>query len=265
MIDKITEDSFYENLLLGLTSVLKSCQFVTQTKLERYPPATVEEVAFWEYTNGLLLPEDLRNFFLSTNGFSFTYKFQYDKAETEEVNHVVAGIEINPLSKLERITTTDTMYLTESGIKILAPYSKIHVLANLEDNCVVLAQFNPSKPPNIWLYYKMKNFYLMCEDFTTYFRMALAHLGVPGWQLSILKANLPEWSSEVIQITAPGIFENRAPLDSNGHLNVLSEHIFRIKEDSCTVTSTSLCESERVAGVGSVCGRRKPCKNKPKK
>ncbi|XP_044256915.1 tubulin polyglutamylase complex subunit 2-like isoform X2 [Tribolium madens] len=252
LIDKITEDSFYENLLLGVTSVLKNCNFVTQIHLERCPAATVEEVSTWEATNGLLLPSDLRNFFLSTNGFSFTYKFQYDKGETDDLSCcVLGGIEINPLSQMERLVTTDTMYLTEGGIKILAPYSKIHVLAKMDDNCVVLAQFNPSKPASIWLYYKMRIFYLICEDFVTYFRMALAHLGVPGWQLAVLKATLPEWSNEMIHILAPGILENR-PLVEKNELNVIDSSIFEFEDNpECDV------ESE--------CDKKKPVKNKPKK
>ncbi|EEZ99673.1 hypothetical protein TcasGA2_TC002430 [Tribolium castaneum] len=155
---------------------------------------------------------------------------------------------------MEKLVTTDTMYLTEGGIKILAPYSKIHVLAKMDDNnCVVLAQFNPSKPPSIWLYYKMKIFYLISEDFVTYFRMALAHMGVPGWQLAVLKATLPEWSSEMIHILAPGIFENKLLVDKS-ELNIVDSSIF-VFEDL-----VSDCED-----VNSECDRKKPVKNKPKK
>lgn len=245
LIDEITEDSFYENLLLGVTSVLKSCHSVKHIRLERYPGATLEEVNTWEMANELTLPTDLRNFFLSTNGFSFTYRFYHKKVETDEISYyILGGIQINSLFQMERIPTNNSLYSTEDGLKFVAPCSKVHLLAHIDDtNCVVLAQLNSSEVASIWLYYKMKTFYLLCEDFVTYFRMALAHLGVPGWQLSVLNASLPEWSAEMLRILAPGITENDEFEENTTEMNIIDPDIFDIENsDSDTDLDTESVE-----------------------
>ena len=246
MIDKITEDSFYENLLLGLLSVIRSCQFVSHIILERFEPATDDQVACWEAANELSLPEDLRNFFRSTNGFSFSYKFQYEKPESEENGTLTAGIEIYPLSKMEQVPINESMFLFDGRTKILEPYNKINLLSKIDDNnYVVLAQFNPSTPPNFWLYYKTKIFYFLCEDIVTYFRMALAHVGAPGWQLAVLKASLPEWSAELIQILAPGVFDNRRLFENKNELNRIDCDIFNTESD-LQLTARSFREEQKV-------------------
>ncbi|RZC40130.1 hypothetical protein BDFB_005680 [Asbolus verrucosus] len=160
------------------------------------------------------------------------------------------------------------MYLTETGMKIMAPHSKMFVLAKLdEENCVVMAHFNLAKAPNFWLYYKMKIFYLLCEDFTTYFRMALAYLGVPGWQLAVLKASLPEWSAELFQILAPGILDNRQLFENQTENNVLDANIFNVTDDGKPSTLVSKSFVEEKKGVGSVSGKfkRKSAKGRFKK
>lgn len=232
LIDEITEDSFYGNLLLGITSNLTRCNSVKHVRIERHPGATLEEVNIWEDTNDLILPEDLRNFFLSTNGFSLTYKFQYNKTEADDESYyVLGGIEINSLYQMETIATSNVTYSTKAGTKFLALSSKLYVLAQIDDtNCVVLAQPTPSDILGIWLYYKMKKLYLLCTDFVTYFRMALAHLGVPGWQFSVLKASLPEWSAEMLRILAPGIYENKKFEDDKIEQNILDPGIFEIED-----------------------------------
>lgn len=198
--------------------MLKASEFVTKVNLTRQQPATFTEICSWEVDNDFILPQDMRNFYQSTNGFCFTYNFRRGKTDQEEFTS--GSIKINSLCKLTQIQSFEN--------------SKIFALASLdEDNLVVLAQLNLNMSPNIWLYFKMKVYYFLSENFTTYFRMSVAHLGVPGWQLMLLKAYAPEWGVEMLQILAPRLSEERHDEDNN-HLNILDCSIFEHEEASKT-------------------------------
>lgn len=43
--------------------------------LKRSYPVTHTDICSWEHKQGILLPEDLRNFYSCTNGFTFTWTF----------------------------------------------------------------------------------------------------------------------------------------------------------------------------------------------
>lgn len=121
VVDKVSEDSFYENLLLGLSRVLERSQCVSKLSLKRLPGIRYKtrlkpagflvcgcsrqvDIRTWEHNNGVILPEDLRSFYSSTDGFLFSYEFSYDfhSSGDEEKNTRLGVIQINPLNDLTR-------------------------------------------------------------------------------------------------------------------------------------------------------------------
>lgn len=77
ILDKVSIDSFYGNILLGVFEILKKNHRVKDVQLQRKEPLKFNCVTYWEATNGCELPKDLKNFYLSTNGFSFTWKYRF--------------------------------------------------------------------------------------------------------------------------------------------------------------------------------------------
>lgn len=93
VVDRVSEDSYYENLLLGLpkilgqyltSEILKYIYFVSisedfpcvsETYLNRSLPVQHNIICNWEQKYSVLLPEDLRSFYGSTDGLFFSYKY----------------------------------------------------------------------------------------------------------------------------------------------------------------------------------------------
>lgn len=75
-VDVVDEDSFYENLLLGVTRVLESNPCVKKIELERKNACDRSLISAWEQKHCCLLTEDLRNFYTSTDGFVLTWSLE---------------------------------------------------------------------------------------------------------------------------------------------------------------------------------------------
>ncbi|XP_050294674.1 tubulin polyglutamylase complex subunit 2 isoform X2 [Anthonomus grandis grandis] len=270
VVDKVSEDSFYENLLLGLSKVLEKNPCVSKITLKRLQGLRQVDIRAWEHNNGVILPEDLRSFYSSTNGFLFTYEFSYDyHASSEEEKDFKLGlIQINPMTDFIRTfgyETKNTAQVDTIGKKkvlSLSRESKVFELANIDDNAKVVWVYPTTySVPAIWFYSGQMHFSYLAEDFTTYFRMCIAHLGIPCWQYAFSKEGLPEWSKEMFTLIAPGILsEDRNLIDSHSykysieHTNKIDPNIFNITPQSCVALPSDRQQSQA----------RQPAENKNK-
>lgn len=121
-------------------------------------------------------------------------------------NCLTGKIEVNPLEDLIQIFGYETF--SEPGVNMenvryelkLGNNSKIFDLAPIESKGkVLLVYINPRFSPTIW-FTDSKNFYFLADDFTTYFRMSLAHLGIPHWQFRFASQGVPQWSEVFLLI-----------------------------------------------------------------
>lgn len=269
VVDKVSEDSFYENLLLGLCKVLEKTTCVSNLSLKRVSGIRQMDIRTWEHNNGIILPEDLRAFFSSTNGFLYTYDFSYDYTTSDDGNKLIrkGKIEINPLNDLVRVYGYETknveqIHKTGNTFKLhLSRESKVFELSTIDENAkVVLVYINSYSIPNIWMYNSGMSFYYLAEDFTTYFRMSLAHLGIPCWQYVFSKEGLPEWSREMFQLIAPGILpEDRNlieyPKYTTTQYNKIDPNIFVTQANAKDPTYDNKMQSVK-------CNKTKEKKNK---
>ncbi|CAG9771009.1 unnamed protein product [Ceutorhynchus assimilis] len=248
VVDKVSEDSFYENLLLGVSKVLDKSPCVSKMCLKRLSGVRQVDIRAWEHNNGVILPEDLRSFYSSTNGFLFTYEFSYDYHASEaDKDFRVGVIQINPVNDLARTFGYETKNsahvecIKKKYSLSLSRESKVFELANVDENGkVVLVYPTNYSIPTIWFYSGQMHFGYLAEDFTTYFRMCIAHLGIPCWQYIFSKEGIPECSKEIFNLIAPGILtEERNLVDSHSykytieHTNKIDPNIFNVQQ-SCT-------------------------------
>ncbi|CAH0547954.1 unnamed protein product [Brassicogethes aeneus] len=213
VVDEVSEESFYQNLLLGITKTLESSPCVHNTNLRRYRGLKDTDIRAWEHNNGVLLSEDMRNFYSSTNGFLFTYNFAYENNEGKVIA-ALGKIEMNPLENMSRTYGYETkpkgeIETVEGKYKLcLSRESKVFELSKIDDNNkVVLVYVNIYCLSSIWLYCAPYQFYFLADDFITYFRMCIAHLGIPYWQFMVTNEGIPEWSREMFHIIAPGVLQ----------------------------------------------------------
>ncbi|XP_066156816.1 tubulin polyglutamylase complex subunit 2 isoform X2 [Euwallacea fornicatus] len=264
VVDKVSEDSFYENLLLGLSKVLERNPCVSKLILRRISgvrlvvPSSLQkspnlflsihrqaDIRAWEHNNGVILPEDLRSFFSSTNGFLFTYEFSYDyrSPSDEEKDFRLGSIQINALTDLTRIfgyETKNSAQVQSTGktwTLTLSRESKVFELANVDENVnVVLVYPTSYSAPTIWFYCSgQKQFTFLADDFTTYFR-------IPSWQYAYSKEGVPEWSREMFNVIAPGILvDDRNLLDAHSYkycienVNKVDSNIFTMAQSGSNV------------------------------
>lgn len=207
-VDKIYEDSFYINMLLGLPKILdkRKQNGVKGRHLTRYPPTLPEEITAWERKYGVSLPNEMRKFYSSTNGFLFKWIFNFGH---EKLN-LIGKIEINSLEKLKQIfgyetngnpgiTLNNDRYSLKLGLQ-----SKVFELAPVEDRGkVVLVFLNARYAPSIWFMDFWKNFCYLTDDFSKYFRMMIAHLGITCWQLRFSPNGPPPWTENMFRLLAP--------------------------------------------------------------
>ncbi|RZB39043.1 tubulin polyglutamylase complex subunit 2 [Asbolus verrucosus] len=217
IVDKVSEDSFYENLLIGLPKVLEKLPSVSDLFLERFSPVQHNVICAWEQKHGVLLPEDLRSFYASTNGLLYTYNFFYKESASEE-DKVVGRIEVNSLNDLAQIYGYEIK--SDPGVNMdgeryelkLGTDSKVFELVNLHDvGRVTLIYINHRYLPTIWMHNSAMKFYFLADDFTTYLRMCVHHLGIPFWQFSFSCDGIPEWSEVKSDTSDTMVFRLLAP------------------------------------------------------
>ncbi|KAJ8924953.1 hypothetical protein NQ315_001118 [Exocentrus adspersus] len=254
VVDKVSEDSFYENLLLGLSKVLERSPCISNISLRRFPGIRQIDIRAWEHNNSVILPEDLRAFYSSTNGFCYTYDFSYDYSTGDNASPLVrqGSIRINGLNEMVRVYGYETKNVAQmeqygkNFVLVLSRESKVFELATVDGFAkIVLVYVNSYSIPSIWLYSSPMTFNYLADDFTTYFRMCIAHLGIPCWQYIVSREGLPEWSREIFQLIAPGVLSedrNLVEYPKYSHqddVNKIDPNIFVIQTNSAATTDRS--------------------------
>lgn len=75
-VDIVTEDSFYENLTLGIMKVLEDSPCVKNVRIERRNGCDSGVIVNWEQRHCCVLPEDIRNFYISIDGFLLQWNLE---------------------------------------------------------------------------------------------------------------------------------------------------------------------------------------------
>ncbi|XP_076653655.1 tubulin polyglutamylase complex subunit 2 [Halictus rubicundus] len=265
-VDVVTEDSFYENLTLGVVKVLESLPYVKNVRVDRRSGCEATAIANWEQRHCCALPEDLRNFYLSIDGFQLLWNLEIAGEEFS-----VGRMEVGSFSSLKRYsaskeTQADCSKLESSDAGSETDSKTPADLDNATGNafpagnprgCKMfeISQCYPqsgkakvymvyrAKPdqesPSIWLHREdTDQWHHLADTFTVYLRMMLVHLGLPLWQCCVTGITLPTWVEQVYFLVGPHLLPSTidptetisTSLWNNGPTNVIDPGIFRGKE-----------------------------------
>lgn len=189
-----------EKLTLGITRILESSPGVTEVTIIEKAPAERHMISSWEQKNNCVLPEDVKNFYLMTNGFHMTWSVKLD-----EHTIPLGNMAINSITKLTQLNQS-SMYSLPN-----AP-----TLADLEDDAEEANENQPEKPhfdsrsvlfeldpcngngkvclvykkgkpalakdTEIWFLDRALYWHFLTDTFTAYYRLLITHLGLPQWQ-----------------------------------------------------------------------------------
>ncbi|KAH0627787.1 hypothetical protein JD844_008129 [Phrynosoma platyrhinos] len=113
--------------------------------------------------NACVLPEDLKNFYLMTDGFHMSWSIKFDDNPMP-----LGSMTINNISRLTRLGSSSVYALPN------AP-----TLADLEDTD---EEGVVSPESEIWFLDRALYWHFLTKSFTTYYRLLITHLGLPQWQ-----------------------------------------------------------------------------------
>lgn len=211
--DLPSNDLFYNHLTLGLSRTLAKQKGVHSVHLERSEPTDKTVIANWEQKHGCKLPNDLKNFYLSIEGFKMEWEGEYG-GET----FLIGAMEINPVTKLRRIGGFESASDSEMspnlddldrlvgkrGKPLFKSTCKIFELQSCPNNsivCLVYLEYKVS--PTIWLLDRSLEWHFIAKNFTHYFRMMLVYHGFPEWQYALTPIGLSPAAKLLMSGLAP--------------------------------------------------------------
>lgn len=268
------DDAFYENLTLGLIKVLSNIPRITNINYDKRNPAERNSVNAWESRHNVNLPVDMKSFYLCTDGFCLFWSYEYSANDVKRVGkiHIPHLIQITLVREnLESIMATpgnqaqakppanDAIPPLNLNIK-----SKIFELSSILDVAkVVMLYETPESCPRVYLLeLETLKLQFLADTFSEYLRMAIAHLGLPYWELCFSTCcPLPTWTQvclltskpklinylfiffqQLFLLLAPHLLENNEPrrntrnfhngTDENPPFNTLDPSVFRNKPRS---------------------------------
>lgn len=133
VIDKISEDSFYANILLGLPQTL-SYLGIQDTYIARKHGVPESDIMQWEFKHGVRLTDDMRNFYAATDGFLYTWTLTEPDDNGGDGVTVSGRIEVNPLSQFIHLgSLVENQTNTQNDDLKLEIDSKIFELCKIDD------------------------------------------------------------------------------------------------------------------------------------
>ncbi|XP_029171763.1 tubulin polyglutamylase complex subunit 2 [Nylanderia fulva] len=255
-VDIVTEDSFYENLTLGVVKILENSPCVRNVRIERRNGCELGAINNWEQRHCCTLPEDVRNFYASIDGFLLQWNLEIAGEEFS-----IGRMEIGTLSSLKRYVGKDRQAGSasaqdSSGSQVGNEPQEDAMFSGDSRDCklfevgqcfpgaengrIYLAYRSKQEQdsPSIWLHSRDGGWYHLADNFTTYFRMMLAHLGLPLWQCCAAGLPLFTWMQQAYFLVGPHLLPSTVePTESvstslwnNGPVNVLDPAIFKVKD-----------------------------------
>lgn len=73
------EDEFYSQLTLGLIQFLENTSRITNVTLHKQQPTERTQIATWEQRHNVYMSDDMKRFYLSTEGFTLHWSYQYSR------------------------------------------------------------------------------------------------------------------------------------------------------------------------------------------
>ncbi|KAF5403766.1 Tubulin polyglutamylase complex subunit 2 [Paragonimus heterotremus] len=177
------------NLIHDLKAYLKSKPAVCEVNVETYPSVEKQSIDDWSQNYGVQLPEDVRNFYLTTNGLLLTW---YNSVG--ETKSLVGRISINAIEKLKSVsfeldqvdfnsnleTSVDVFLSDLIGFEGDSPPNYMFLLECCNNSRVVLLILDELYS-GIYLLDQDATFHKICDTLLQYLRLAIVHLGILDW------------------------------------------------------------------------------------
>ncbi|KAF8572179.1 hypothetical protein P879_00246, partial [Paragonimus westermani] len=182
-------DSMVVKFIHDLKTYLKSKPAVCDVTVETYPPVEKQLIDEWSQNYGVQLPEDVRNFYLTTNGLLLAWY-----TSVGETKSLTGRISINAIEKLKSVsfeldqvdfnsnmeTSVDVFLPDLIGFEGDSPPKYMFLLECCNNSRVVLLILDELYS-GIYLLDQDATFHKLCDTLLQYLRLAIVHLGILDW------------------------------------------------------------------------------------
>ncbi|XP_027859698.1 tubulin polyglutamylase complex subunit 2 [Xiphophorus couchianus] len=231
-----TKDAFVfkgvtERLTLGITRILENMPGVVDVRYAERDPAEKRTLLSWEQKNTCILPEDMRDFYLTTDGFTLTWSVKLDDECVPLGCMMINGVGrlcplLQPTSVFSLPNAPSLVDLdweessSESGLEPApsAPHfdarSRIYELDSCGGNgkvCLVYKNCTPgvvAQHSEIWFLDRSLCWHFLTATFTAYYRLMITHLGLPEWQYAYTPYGPSPQAKQWASLYQPLIFSN---------------------------------------------------------
>ncbi|XP_007895328.1 tubulin polyglutamylase complex subunit 2 [Callorhinchus milii] len=224
---------FVDRLTLGVTKVLESRPGVAEVRFMENEPAERHMIISWEQKNCCIIPEDLRNFYLMSDGFLMTWSIRFDGSVME-----LGSMVINSISKLTRLGAASVYSLpnaptladieddtddegTEGASEKprFGSDSRIFELDSCNGNgkvCLIYKNVKSgaaSVHAEIWFLDRALYWHFITSTFTAYYRLMVIHLGLPQWQYTFTKHGISPQAKQWFNMYKPLTFNTNVAVE----------------------------------------------------
>ncbi|XP_025077169.1 tubulin polyglutamylase complex subunit 2-like isoform X1 [Pomacea canaliculata] len=277
------------HLHMGIIKHLDSKPGVHKIESNEKPPAERPAIIAWEQRNTTFLPEDLKNFFMTSDGFNMNWSVVMETGTVP-----VGRLHVNGIGQLQRLDlNSDAVSSTTPNVSILDPDSdddtdnpskpkfsggfRIFELDPCNGYGKVCMVYRDSKPTTvliagemtseIWFLDRALGWHYLAATFTDYFRLMIMHLGLPHWQYAFTDFGVPPQSKQWFHLYAQVRFEIdlhciadvKAATTVNAASKTLFDpsKVFKGKNEKKKVTGTGQSGSVQNANTSSTHNRSK--------
>lgn len=203
---------------------------VSNVTVDERGPTERHQLLMWEQQNSCLLPDDVKAFFMTTNGLSLKWCVKFDD------NVLPIGLmEVNSLDKLVKVcgaqqsgkelSLSDIDYDTDDDDdtkdfgEAQTRYSRkkphfdsrsrifeLDPCKGCGKVCIVYHNAQPGTPAQkceIWFLDLGLRWHFLADSFTEYFQMMLVHIGLPEWQYAFTDIGLSPEAQTWFHMFAP--------------------------------------------------------------
>ena len=206
----------YDRISLGIVRSLEKRTGVTDVKLLDRKPADPPRIEEWEQEHSCTLPEDIKNFYITTDGLLLCWSVKFNGSVTP-----LGRMEVNPLANLKRITipqcnkhgATQSVSVDDTGSddeesKARPNFSQIEKAFEIDACCshgkvCLVYEVGGTSDPKIWFLDRAVRWHFLASSFMEYFRLMVMHLGLPQWQYAFTDIGLSPMSKQWFNLYAP--------------------------------------------------------------
>nr|XP_061814644.1 tubulin polyglutamylase complex subunit 2-like [Nerophis lumbriciformis] len=235
-----------ERLTLGITGILENMPGVTDVRLAEREPAEKRNLLSWEQKNNCILPEDLRDFYLTTDGFTLTWN-----VKLENECFPLGCMTINSVGRLQPLHQPTPVFSlpnapsladldweensAECGLAnaTTLPHfdsrSRIFELDSCDGNgkvCLVYKNTTTgvvAQQSEIWFLDFSLCWHFLTATFSSYYRLMITHLGLPEWQYSFTPYGPSPQAKQWASLYQPLTFRSELSLTHSAGDSILNK------------------------------------------